>query len=264
MTDNYKLRFVHFAPDNKKYVAGQPTPYDKTKIWGVIVKDADDEDTLSGYGYIDNIFGIEEINKEKLYDINILAIKYLEHSNGGRTNKKEYNSVEDYWADPKVKENVCRSYKEGLSFKFSYNGNPDEIDVKVVFEVVDYPGHTFTLYENLYTSKPPKEWYSECLSHVIDELKQKSSYPTHLDALEAQIKTDDLFGERYFPVLKAPIALEEQMVECAAYFKGHSKTLTDGENVYIGIRSKSHELGGITEIYEQGGTILVDTQWDWE
>jgi len=257
-----KIRFIHFLPDYNKET--QITTPNTSKIWAVIQKDIDDEDTVSGYGYIENIFGIEEIDKDKLYDINILSIKFMEHANGGRTNTKQYNSIEEYWADPKVKENVMRCYKEGFSFKLSYRGSPDELDVIVDFEVVGYEGHIFTLSENLYPCEPPEEWYSESLPYVIENLKTKTTYETYQDALEAQTKTDDFFGERYFPVLKAPKHLKGKIQDCCDNFKGHSKALTDGENIYIGIRSKDFELGAIKEIYEQGGSILVDAEWDWE
>ena len=46
-------------------------------------------------------------------------------------------------------------------------------------------------------------------------------------------------------------------------FKSFSDPLTDSKFVYIGIRSKKYEIDTINEIYEAGGWILCDQQWDW-
>jgi hypothetical protein len=263
----YYVRFVHFAPDNKvQKTPENPNPQDKSLVWAMLYDaDAEWEFGSLACGYIPNQFNLEEIDKEQRYDVNMSAWYYMEHSNGGRTNQTRYTSIEEYWADPKVKRSVQSKYREGMEFSFAYCGDPDRLDAIYVFSIKATFGHQYKLTGHLYDdATPPESWYNEVHAELLVELDSLEVFESASEAIHSQNKADDLFGERYFPVAKAPIDKKEQLIEACHAFKGCSKPLYDDKFVYIGIRSKPHEIGEINEIYSiEGGAILKNRDWDW-
>lgn len=256
------LKLAHFATKyNKETKESSP---DKSKIWVILTCENEDAPTLAS-GYINNIWNYEEFEKYQTVEAEILEHFYMEHYNGGRTNQKRYSSPEEYWADPSVKVNVQKSYGTGWSFSFGYSGDPDRLDVFYKFKIKDFQ-YTFELSSTDYDQSAPPEWYNEVHQNSIKKLQSLESFSSADDAINFNRNqpTDDLFGTRFFPVLKAPKDTASLMEDICYSFKSCSTQLTDDEYVYIGIRSKERELDTIYEIYEKGGTILKDACWDWD
>lgn len=257
----------HYAPQR-----GDFSNPDKSKIWVTVSNPAnpdewDDYEYLGG-GYISNLFpegyfDAEDgtFKKQKLTGV-VTKTVVMEHSNGGRDNNKEYSSVQEYLADPIVKE-ACRHVTVGgLSARISRCGDPNQVDFVRTFKIDGY-SEEFTIKDSGYSNIMPQEWMNEFHANTIEGLSKCKVWDTAQQALNNTKSTDDLFGERYFPVLKAPVELTSKMQSICDGFKSQSTPLTDSEFVYIGIRSKSYEIGTINEIYEAGGWILCYQEWNW-
>jgi hypothetical protein len=263
----YYVRFVHFAPDNKAQKTPEnPNPQDKSLVWAMLY----DEESQSKYGslacgYIANRLNLEEIDKEQKYDVVVNDISYMENTNGGRSNTRQYATIEDYWKDPVVKDLVQSQYREGFEYSFAHDGNPAQIDAIYRFSIKATFGHRYELTNHLYDeATPPESWYNEVHAELITELNGLEVFESASEAIEGQNKADDLFGERYFPVAKAPVWQYHQLIEACHAFKGCSNPLYDDKFVYIGIRSKQNELCEINEIYSiEGGAILKNREWNW-
>lgn len=254
----------HYAPQ-----IGDFKNPDKSKIWVILQDPLDDDSWSIGSGYIANIFpegyfDAEDgtFNAQKLTGV-VTKTVVMEHSNGGRSNNKEYSSVHEYLADPIVKQ-ACRDIIiGGLGAKLSRNGgDPDRVDFVRTFKIDGYSVE-FTVSDSCFDSIIPQEWTNEFHSNVITGLAKCKVWDTAQQAIENTESTYDLFGERYFPVLKAPVELASKMENICDGFKSYSTPLTDSEFVYIGIRSKPYEIDNIKEIYSAGGWILQYQEWDW-
>lgn len=262
----YYVRFTGFGPDYKTPKTEEnPNPVNKSILWALLYE-RDVRVTLA-CGWISNLYiGLSEIDLEKEYFVNMKEVYYMEHLNGGRTNTRKYATPEDYWADPVVKELVQRQYREGMGFCFSHNGNPDQMDRIYIFQI---NGQRVEMEETLYDCDeenfaPPLEWYNEVHVDKIQELGKADVFSSAEEALANVSKTDDLFGERFFPVAKAPLEQKDLLIDACHAFKGCSKPLMDDKHVYIGIRSKLHEIGTINDIYEiDGGVIVQNQEWNW-
>lgn len=254
----------HYAP--KQGDSGNPN---KSKIWVILQDPLDDDSWSIGSGYIANIFpegyfdAEDGTFKAKTVTGIVTRTVVMEHSNGGRINTKEYSSVQEYLADPIVKA-ACREHiTGGLMARIARGGGePDRVDFIRTFKIDGYDSE-FTVTDSCYDSIIPQGWINEFHSNVITVLAKCKVWDTAEQALQNSESTDDLFGERYFPVLKAPVVLTATMQSICDGFKGYSTPLTDSEFVYIGIRSKSYEIDNIKEIYDAGGWILCDQEWDW-
>ncbi len=263
----YYVRFTCFGPDNKTPKTPEnPNPQDKSILWTLLYERGERDGPLA-CGWISNLhIGLSEIDLEKEYSVNMKEVYYMESENGGRTNTRQYATPEEYWADLVVKELVQRKYREGMDFSFAYNGDPEQMDKIYIFEL---NCQRFEMKEDLYDFEgknyaPPIEWYNEVHADKIQELGTKEVFQTAEEAISNVKAADDLFGERYFPVAKAPIDQMDNLIEECNAFKGCSKPLMDDKFVYVGIRSKPYEIGAIENIYAlPGGTILKQTEWDW-
>lgn len=245
---------------------------DTSKVWCRINNpnsDADPEDTwmnLIATGYVDNIFGATVENDADQTGIEITVTKccFMEHMNGGRKNDNEYATVEDYLADPVVKENARKHVLGGIFDRGP--GDSDKLDFVFEFKVTDeryVSDKVFTMSESLWDEVLPSEWYNEFHSDTIADLSGYKVYESAEAALAAVEVREDLFGNRLFPVIKAPLSLKDLMVEYAGNCKGHSTPIDDGESVYIGLRCKEWEISVVNEVYESGGAILQNREWNW-
>ena len=254
----------HYAPQN-----GDFKNTDKSEIW-VILRDPQDDDSWSlGGGYIANIFPEGYFDAEdgsfKKQTVTGVVTRtvVMEHSNGGRTNTKKYSSVQEYLADPIVKAACKDIIVGGLGARISRNGgDPDRVDFVRTFKIDGYSAE-FTVSDSCYDSVIPQEWLNEFNSDTIVGLSKCGVWPDADSAIRNTESNDDLFGERLFPVLKAPKELSSLMQDICYGFKSYSDPLMDDEFVYIGIRSKTYEIGTIKKIYEAGGWILQFQEWDW-
>lgn len=261
-----RIKLMHFAPGQNRQT--QPNREsinfgtNKELIWAIL------EDADAGHmacGYIPNVFGINELtNAHPVYfNIETDEVTYMEHGNGGRTNPNRYSSIESYWEDPLVEATVKTKYKKGLEFSISYYGTPEEIDQIHSFTIEGFPDK-FELSGTMYEASPPEEWYNEVHAPTVELLKEAEVFETFEEAYEGRVIVEDIFGNRCFPVLKAPKELVDIMEDCACSFKGNSDTLTDGEFIYIGLRSKMSEFAdGVLNIYDNGGKILKNQEWNW-
>lgn len=271
--DNIKLphivevKVIHYG------YTGQNKPGDQARIWVCLSSTSIEEEwggrLVLGSGYIPNPFPTDyfltatgEFNSTPVPGV-ITELKVKEHLNGGRMNDKTYSSLAEYVADPMVKELVQRKAKTDI---FDWPcGDPEHADLIVKFSLHPDTGFTqeFEVKKTIWDNIIPAEWYSEIHADVITWLQVLDVYDNAAEALAGTVPTPDFFGERLFPVIKAPKALADVMLEHASSFKGHSTPLFDNEHVYIGVRSKPHEISEITDIYASGGTILKGKQWDW-
>lgn len=262
-----KVHVAHYG------YAGQDKPGDQSKIWVVLTSTSIQEEWGSmlslGSGYIANPYPTDyfldsegQFKRTDLIGV-ITDSKVMEHSNGGRSNDKVYNSVADYISDPEVKKNVRRKCKASV-FDIA-PGDPDNVDILVKFRIqgpTSFPT-VYEVKESLWQEIVPVEWYSEFHSDVITDLQTFDTYSTAQEAITETQVHEDLFGDRLFPVIKAPKELVEVIKDHSASFKNCSKPLFDDKFVYIGVRSKVSEIDEINDIYSSGGTILKHRDWDW-
>lgn len=258
-----EIAVQHYAPSR-----GDSKIPDRSKIWVNVNNYENGNKELIGSGYITNPFSLdyfgsdEEFSKET-FTGSLVKTVVMEHSNGGRSNNKQYSSLAEYLADPVVKES-CREYiTGGVASVLSRNGgDPDKIDYITTWKFDQFP-EEFTTSYSCWDKIIPQEWLNEFNAHTIVNLSKCSVWPNAARAISESQVEEDLFGDRLFPVLKAPIELTGKMQDICYGFRSFSDPLTDSEFVYIGIRSKKYEIDTINEIYEAGGWILCDQQWDW-
>ena len=270
--------FVHGAPQYQRDTESKIVnlPDNLSKLWAIVTLPIKEE--CGGFkttsGYIENFLGLTEIDKEVKYEVTCTRAFLMESKNGGRTNTTEYDTIEDYINDPFVRRMYEKKRTSGMFGMLDYGANPGEVDDVYDlqwdipldiegFEPGSYKRVTFQLESSRYESIAPADWENDLFMAKIGKLRQAKAYSDSTSAIDAQVRTQDLFGDRFFPVLRAPLALKEQMLEACYYFKSHSKPLFDDTYVYIGIRSKVHEIGTIQTIYEEGGEILINREWDW-
>lgn len=259
-----EITVQNYAPTNCNFKAP-----DQSSIWVNVHFCEDGEDDYIGSGYIDNPFPLdyfgavgEEFRRETFSGVLVKTV-IMEHANGGRSNNKQYSSLLEYLADPLVKELCRKSITGGLAYSFSSDGgDPDNIDYVNTCKFDQFP-EEFEISHTTYDSIVPQAWLNEFNSDTIIGLGKCAVWPDADKAIAESTVEDDLFGLRAFPVLKAPIGLTSKMQSICGWFKSCSEPLSDSEFVYIGIRAKTYEIDTIREIYEAGGWILCDQQWDW-
>lgn len=210
-------------------------------------------------GYIPNIFDISEIDTKKSYKFTVNKISVLEHSNGGRMNKEEYSSIEEYISDPVVKQRCLTHYTKNL-LDFSICGDPTRVDYKFY---LNYNDQETTVISSKYETVVPQEWYSDVHSETAKILYNANFYKDSQEAISSLDSVDDLFGTRYFPVACFSKDLLEDAKDVCENFKGQSEPLLYEDRVYFGLRIKPSEICYISELYNSGGVILIDHSWDW-
>ena len=182
----------------------------------------------------------------------------MEATNGGRRDKKHYNSYKDYFDNSK-KEEVKEYWIGGLIARMSRGGGDlDRCDIVIEFESFKVEGHIWDMIA-------PEEWYSELHR---DKFKfEKGFYKDADEAIHffSDRSHDDLFGERYFPVIVFPkdtIADVRSIANCA---KSCSKPIMTNKHIIFGLRCKPHEYESIIkDTYEKSGQIARSKEWDWE
>lgn len=222
---------------------------DEKQQWAIVTGEH------GGYGWIPVQGKKDTTIKRKIQDAYI-----MEAQNGGRSDYKQYYSYKEYFSDWK-KEIVQGFWKCDILGRICRGGgNPDEISLVLVFK-------EFKIENHLYEYHAPEEWYSE-MHQKNSRFKFKQGF--YNDAEEA-IKAfadkpnDDMFGERYFPVLVFPRNLTCNIRDIVYYAKGHSKPIVIDTNVIFGTRCKLCEYASIiAETYKAGGKVAKDMQWDWD
>jgi hypothetical protein len=274
--DNIKVGHeVSIRPANYGYSMVARKAEDQSKLWVVVESKTLFENEeygqklRLGVGYIDNLFpenyfGIpENFKSELVLDGFLTEFYFMEHANGGHGNKVPYSSISSYIDDPFVKHRFEK--RQFNRFDFSDCGEPERVDLIIKFRI---QGPTsipiiFELSESIWEEVIPLHWYSEAHAQTIQNLSKLECYDTSDEAIESIVTENDLFGQRLFPVLKAPKELMDTMKKHCGNFKSYSKVLMDDEFIYIGIRSKEYEIDTIHDIYKDNGKIIKDVQWDW-
>ena len=259
-----EINVTNYAPTNADF----KTP-DQSRIWVGVYTDDDDSECI-GTGYIPNPFPLDyfgaagEEFQRRTFSGELVKTVVMEHLNGGRSNSREYSSLTEYLADPAVKEKCRQVITGGLAYTLGgdFGGDPDKIDYINTCRWAEFPLE-FDVSTCSWDSIVPQEWLNEFHADTIIELGKCSVWSDADKAIAECTVEDDLFGNRLFPVLKAPVELTSQMQSICDGFKSCSEPLSDSEFVYIGIRSKTYEIDTIHEIYAAGGWILCDQQWDW-
>ena len=257
-----KLIVQHYAPSAK---GGFTTP-NTDLVWVV-----GESENLSVYGYVKNVFNLQEIgvharlarmkNILGIAFVTIESIIYKEHSNGGRTNEKEYASVYDYTNDPVV----WRRYREWLATRpFGRPGDPDQVDA--VITVRYQLNHSIVITTPQYSETPilPSSWYSDhfflkgCEFHVTERIDSVE------EAIASFMPCETLFGTRSFGVATWPSTVPEWVINESLFdFKGYSQPIHYAGNTYIGLKVAGNEEVAVKAIYESGGKILKHKEWDW-
>ena len=82
---------------------------------------------------------------------------------------------------------------------------------------------------------------------------------------ESQKNHDDIFGERYFPVLVFPVSTPRDKVNGIIWRpKVTSDPILVGDFVVYGTRCKPHEYQEVIEgTYEAGGKVPIGVEWSW-
>jgi hypothetical protein len=215
-------------------------------------------------------------NKENLVIINDRKFTFtgtvtqcflMERGNGGRSNSKRYESVAQYFKDPLVKQRVMNiTYGGTLARLADRGGDPDQADL--IIKVMVNEDTVIDVECDMWDAKPPVSWYTEKFGGLPQFEFKKGFFETSVDAVEFYTilgQTDDLFGQRYFPVLVFPKSVEDEKIEDIIYYaKGCSNRLDIDDNWVIGLRCKTDEYRQCIErCYEVGGKVPIDCQYDW-
>ena len=184
----------------------------------------------------------------------------MEHQNGGRSDHDHYDSYKAYFNDEK-KEIVKEFWKRGLMGRLSRSGgDPDEISLILVFK-------DFKIENNLYEYHAPEEWYSEMHQDNPKFKFKRGFYETAEEAIKffADKPNDDLFGERYFPVVVFPKKIKCNVRDIVCFAKGYSKPIIVDDRIIYGTRCKPSEYQSvIQQTYDSGGKVAKAMQWDWD
>lgn len=280
--DKIKFRATHYGPvyKDKKFVKDK---HDTSIIWVVSVDDTGSDIWFSGY-----LKNTEDFKEGQEIEFDVLDSYFMEHSNGGRGNSQRYKSVDAYYSDPEVIKKIQYikapsgplsddpSEEEirasPLGRRLFSKGDPENIDHVIEFRNRDhletFSGSSYA-HSNLDISKRVTVILSNSLAvinnprfHITEETEV---YPTAKDAIEAQELHEDMFGNRYFPVIVFPVKTTDyaDIMDLLYSFKNSSDILEYGGYYIVGVRSKPDEIDTLGEIYEKGGRVLKDQVWDW-
>ena len=148
-----------------------------------------DELTISGW--FDDILG----KRDKKIKKTIKEAFLVQHNNGGRKNDWKAKTYKKYFND-EVKQAVIAKRSAGMMGSLMM-GDVESADIIVYFT-------DGTKIDSMQFINCPEEWYSEQYKDKGDEMIERGFYKTAEKAVEAQKNVDDMFGERYFPVVAFP------------------------------------------------------------
>ncbi len=207
-------------------------------------------------GWLGKVFGEKgEIIKRKITDAYL-----VEHQNGGRTPYKSAKTYKEFFNDEWKKE-VQKFWSGGVFGRImKRGGDADQADIIIKFKdcEIDNMCWEFTA---------PEEWYSEMFQDDPRFAFPKGFYKDADEAIHffGDKSVDDMFGERYFPVVVFPIDTKVDVGSVVYGAKSHSKTIVTDKHIIIGTRCKPHEYADVmAETYEKGGQIARSQVWDWD
>lgn len=189
----------------------------------------------------------------------IKAVYLAEHANGGRSSHRA-TTYRDFFNDEHKE--VVKQYwaAQGTpAALFSAGGDPDQADVIVHFE-------DFVIDSYCWDMRAPEEWYSELYANNVMFKFEPGFYETADAAIKAftEKPVDDLFGERYFPIIVFPVDTKADVRSIAYHAKGCSKPIVTNDHIIIGTRCKAWEFrDAIQETYKAGGRVPIGYEWSW-
>lgn len=183
----------------------------------------------------------------------------IEAANGGRTDTKKYKTYSDFFNEDRKQ--ICqRIWAGGFEGRLSYRGNPDEADLGVRLDIGVFENCCFEMVA-------PEEWYSELYQNKKVFKFAKGFYKDADSAIDgfSKRRRDDLFGERYFPVITFPINKARKGREIAQSAKNQSRPIVVGNRVIFGTRCKPYEYPSvINATYKIGGAVPIGIEWNWD
>jgi hypothetical protein len=189
----------------------------------------------------------------------IRKVTLIESMNGGRGDWEEYSSYADFFNNQR-KKRVIASWSGGIFGRFGGSGgDPDRADIRFYFD-------DFMIEDFRFDFTAPEEWYSELYLKQAD-IDRERCYANAKEAVEAFSAKcrDDMFGERYFPVLAFPASTPRDVVMSVANgAKSSTKPIVGKDWIVMGARCKPHQFAEVIEAtYVSGGAIPKDREWDW-
>jgi len=192
----------------------------------------------------------------------VLGICLIEAMNGGRSSHRTAPSYKEYFNE-KQKKIVLDYWRAGhMRFFTRSGGDADQADLIITFK-------DFKLESRCWGMKAPQEWKSELYAKELEPRLERGFYKDANEAIHffGDKPNDDLFGERYFPVLAIELGHENEykLLDVAWRAKSQSDPIVTNKYLLIGTRCKPHEYAEvITGAYEVGGKVVRGMQWDWE
>jgi hypothetical protein len=193
----------------------------------------------------------------------VLGIHLIEAANGGRSSSRTVPSYREYFNEEQ-KKRVLDHWRAGVIGRLTRNhgGDLDRADIIITFK-------DFKLETRCWEMKAPQEWKSELYAGDLEPRLERGFYKDADEAIHffGDKPNDDLFGERYFPVLAIELDHKNtsDLMNAAWRAKSHSDPIVTSKHLLIGTRCKPHEYAKvITNAYEIGGKVVRGMQWDWE
>lgn len=225
-----------------------PEKYQKFHIWGWTPRNG--------------VIGEEKAGETEMWKVKNAF--FLIHSNGGRSYRPDRPKT--YWEffNDEQKNRYNAQISGGLMGRVmgGMAGDMDRADIRVEFENGVY------IEDSLWEVTYPEEWNCE-VHKDNNKFKFVDGYYENADkAIEAfkQKSSDDMFGERYFPIIVFGKEVEHNVITGIVHQpKSHSAPiLMDDGTVIFGTRCKPYEYEGvIIETYAAGGKVPIGMQWDW-
>jgi hypothetical protein len=228
----------------------------KTDQWAAV-------DCIEGYphvlllsGWTGKVLGDKEGSVARV----IRSCKLIQHSNGGRSDPRRFDTYWDYFNEER-KQRLARQKALGLVGKLlGTRGEDDQADIVVTFDDFEIDSMTWDF-------RAPQEWSSD---RVKDNHRFKFVDGFYEDADRAidafcQKACEDLFGTRFFPVLVFPKETPQERIDEIVWRpKVSSDPVLADEWIVFGTRCKPHEYADVIRMtYEAGGKVPIGVEWDW-
>lgn len=206
-------------------------------------------------GWVDRVLGDngDKIKKK------ITNMRFVLHDNGGRESLYSAQSYKEFF-NKELCEKISKLWKGGFLARLLQRGDIDQADIITEFGEIILDSSCYAIvapeeiYSDIHKNNPIFKFvdgFYEDVNAAIEKISQKTS--------------DDLFGERYFPVIVFPVEEYKQALNICQWAKNWSKPIIVGDNIIIGLRCKPSEYANIIEnTYTCGGKVPVGVEWNWE
>jgi hypothetical protein len=205
-------------------------------------------------GWAGKVIGKEDSTVKR----KLLKVELIEHCNGGRSDHNRYPSYKAFF-NKERKEDVHRLWLADIAMRINgmVKNDCDRADIIATFKDFELDSMSFDF-------EAPEEWYSELYASNFDF--RRGFYKDADEAIHffQDKANDDLFGERYFPVIVFPRRKIETARDIAGWAKSCSKAIVTKKHAIFGTRCKPHEYQEIiTKTYENGGQVARSMEWNW-